>query len=180
MREDMQTQVLWKGVVRGTPRTYGDTKNDDIWRRAIVDGQWEGASAISTLQISVHLDFEFRVNPASDRYHRNVSSTGPDLATMVIGALGGLLNCRNPQRPTLRLIQHGGLCRLLTASKSVVDSDDLAGFTLHVRSGEVVPFESWPSNCGLSFPVGRHSLRGDRRRAVQEAAERANHNGYRA
>lgn len=172
--------VLWKGVILGTPRTYGDRSTEDIWRRAIMEGSWEGPETLSTLQVSLHLEFEFRVNPHSALYRRRVSSNGPDLDTMVIGALGGLLHCRNPERPTLRLIQHGGLCRLVTASKSLVDDDQQAGFTLHVRAGESLAFEEPTNTAGLSFFVNSQSLKKDRRRSVQEAAEQANRNGFRA
>jgi hypothetical protein len=172
--------VLWKGVVLGTPRTYGDRRTEDIWRRAITEGKWEGADALCTLQIPLNLDFEFRVNPNSPFYNRNVSPNGPDLDTMVIGALGGLLSCRNPERPTLRLIQHGGLCQLVTASKSIVDSDEQVGFTLHVNPADVISFEGPLNDANLSFFVSRQSLKAHRRRAVQQAAEQANCSHFRA
>lgn len=88
--------VLCKGVVVRTPRTYGNRKTEDIWRSTIRDRRWDDPGQVTTLQIPVHLDFEFRVNPHSPNYNRNVSNDGPDLDTMVIGALGRLLNCRNP------------------------------------------------------------------------------------
>jgi hypothetical protein len=169
-----------KGVIVGTPRTYGNTKNDDIWRRAIIAGQWEGSEAISTIQTPLHLDFEFRVNPNSRLYNNCVSPNGPDLDTMVIGALGGLLHCRNPDRPTLRLVQHGGLCRLITASKFVVDSDERTGFTLYVRPVESLQFEKPPGDSKLSFFVDRQLLKRDRRRSVKAAAECANKGNFRA
>jgi hypothetical protein len=179
-RIETPSDVLWKGIIQGTPRTYGDRRSEDIWRCAIIDGQWEGSGAISTLQIPLHLDFQFRVNPHSPRYNRNVSSNGPDLDTMVIGALGGLLHCRNPELPTLRLIQQGGLCQVVRASKSIVDSDEQAGFTLHVRAGEVLSFEVPQCDTSLMFCVSRHNLKVHRRRAVQQAAEHANKSGFRA
>jgi hypothetical protein len=180
MPGDTLSAFVHKGVIVGTPRTYGNRKNDDIWRRAIIAGQWEGSEAISTIQSPVHLDFEFRVNPNSRLYNNNVSPNGPDLDTMVIGALGGLLHCRNPDRPTLRLIQDGGLCRLVTASKVVVDSDERSGFTLYVRPVESLHFETPPGDSKLSFFVDRQLLKRDRRRSVKAAAECANKGNFRA
>lgn len=171
--------ILCSGVVRGTPRTYGDTKRDDIWRRTIVDGDWQGIEALSQGRASVHLDFSFRVNPRSASYGGRRWNSGPDLDTMVIGALGGLLHCRNPVRPTLRLIKEGGLCRVTTASKSVVENDEKSGFTLLVRAGDVIRFVE-PRNPGISVFVDRQSLKRDRRRAVQKAAEDQNIRGFRA
>jgi hypothetical protein len=140
MADEVTADFLCKGLVRGTPRTYGDTKRDDIWRRAIVEGDWEGVEAVTTGRVPVHLDFRFRVNPHSPCYWGRRWNSGPDLDTMVIGALGGLLHCRNSARPTLRLIEEGNLCRVTTASKTVVDTDEDSGFTLHVRAGDVIPF----------------------------------------
>jgi hypothetical protein len=167
------------GEVQGTPRTYGDTKRDDIWRRTIIDGDWKGIEALTKCQVPVHLDFSFRVNPKSRAYWGRRWSNGPDLDTMVIGALGGLLDCRNPVRPTLRLIKEGGLCRFTTAQKTIVDSDEKAGFTLHVRAGEAIEFCE-PSEVELSVFVRRNELQLDRRRAVQKAAEVQNTGAFRA
>ena len=180
MQRDGSAEMICKGVVRGTPRTYGNRRSEDIWRRTIVEGNWEGVDAISILQIPVHLDFAFRVNPKSPAYYRNVSSNGPDLDTMVIGALGGLLDSRNPERPTLRLLREGGLCRSLTATKSIVDSDDTTGFTLSIRPVDVICFQNLQDPGGFSFFVDWKSLKKDRRRAVQQAAEQANGSGIRA
>lgn len=180
MQNEVVADVIWRGVVLGTPRTYGDRNTEDVWRNAIVAGNWEGAIPRETIRTPVHLDFEFRVNPQSPDYGRSVSCHGPDLDTMVIGALAGILNSRNPERPTLRLIEHGGLCKFVSASKRIVESDKLAGLSLHIRRGDTVPFESLPSETRLSFCVDRQRLRGDTRRAVQEAAEEANHSGFRA
>ncbi|MEX2306674.1 MAG: hypothetical protein WD738_03735 [Pirellulales bacterium] len=177
---ESRVDFLWKGIVLGTPRTYGARRTEDVWRRAITEGKWEGVEALSTLNKPVQLDFEFRVNPRSPFYNRNVSSNGPDLDTMIIGALGGLLNCRNLERPTLRLIQHGGLCQLVTASKTLVENDEQVGFTIHVRPVDELSFEGPLRGAGLSFFVGRQSLKTHRRRAVQQAAEQANHIHFRA
>jgi hypothetical protein len=171
--EEHCAEILCTGVVRGTPRTYGDTKRDDNWRRTIVEGDWEGVETLVGRKILVHLDFSFRVNPCSPAYWGRRWDNGPDLDTMVIGALDGLVHCRNPARPTLRLIQERGLCRQITAKKSIVESDESTGFTLVVRAGNVVPFCE-PRNTALSFFVGRQALKKDRRRAVQFAAEQQN------
>ncbi len=166
MQETKPIDVLCMGVVRGTPRTYGDTKNDDIWRRTIAEGNWEGLETLVGLRIPLHLDFSFRVNPNSPSYRGRRWDSGPDLDTMVIGALGGLLHCRNPLRPTLRLIQEGGLCRVVTATKTVIDNDEKSGFTLHLRAGDVVPF-LWTINrrglfvycCSAGFEKGLPTCR---------------------
>jgi hypothetical protein len=180
MQNEVVADLIWRGVVLGTPRTYGDRKTEDVWRTAIVAGTWEGTIPRETIRTPVHLDLEFRVNPQSPDYGRNVSCNGPDLDTMVIGALAGLLDSRNPTRPTLRLIEHGGLCKSVTASKRIVEDDGLAGLSLHVRRGNTLPFDSLPKESRLSFYVDRQRLKGDRRRAVQEAAEQANHSAFRA
>ncbi len=180
MSNEISTEVLWKGVVAGTPRTYGDRRTEDIWRHAIVAGRWEGTLPLQTILTPVHLDFEFRVNPQSAAYGRNVSCNGPDLDTMVIGALAGLLNSRNPDRPTLRLIGQGGQCKSISASKCLVDNDNQTGFTLLVRPGGALPFDESSNEAPLSFYVGRQSLKTDRRRAVQDTAEQANATGFRA
>lgn len=180
MQNEIVADVMWRGVVLGTPRTYGNRKTEDVWRSAIVAGTWEGTIPRETIRTPVHLDFDFRVNPQSLNYGRNVSSSGPDLDTMVIGALAGLLDSRNPARPTLRLIEHGGLCKLVAASKRIVDRDELAGFDLHVRRGDTLAFCDLPTESRLSFCVSRAELKKHRRRAVQEAAEHANHAGFRA
>jgi hypothetical protein len=99
---------------------------------------------------------------------------------MVIGALGGLLHCRNPVRPTLRLIQEGGLCRVVTATKTIVENDDNTGFTMCVRAGDVIPFCQTSPDSGISFSVGRKELKKDRRRSVQQAAESQNATAFRA
>src|ERR1043165_1214392 len=179
MTNEPVTGVLCMGVVRGTPRTYGDSKRDDIWRRTITQGNWNGVEALTEQRIPVHLDFSFRVNPKSKSYWGRRWENGPDLDTMVIGALGGLLHCRNPARPTLRLIQEGGLCRVVTAQKSVVNSDEDSGFTLQIRAGDVIDFCE-PSNAGISVYVRRDNLKGDRRRAVKNAADLQNPRGFRA
>src|SRR5215207_1731675 len=158
--------ILCSGVVRGTPRTYGDTKRDDLWRHTITQGNWTGIEALTARRIPVHLDFDFRIYPRSKSYWGRKWNYGPDLDTMVIGALGGLLHCRNPARPTLRLIEEGGLCRVVTAQKRVVDCDDMAGFTIHIRAGDAVEFQAL-SDVGVSVYVRRADLKGDRRRAVQ-------------
>jgi hypothetical protein len=180
MQDEKPIDVLCMGVVRGTPRTYGDTKNDDIWRRTIAEGNWEGLETLVGQRIPLHLDFTFRVNPRSPSYRGRRWDSGPDLDTMVIGALGGLLHCRNPLRPTLRLIQEGGLCRMVTATKTVIDNDEISGFTLHLRAGDVVPYCEPSINPGISFSVIRHDLKKHRRRAVQLAAESQNPKSFRA
>ncbi len=174
------SELVCKGVVIGTPRTYGNRRSEDIWRNAIVAGQWEGATPLQTICTPLHLDFEFRINPQSVSYNKNVSSNGPDLDTMVIGALAGLTDSRNPLRPTLRLLGHAGLCKCVTASKQIVECDTLSGFSLHVRQGSTMQFDKSVMVDPLSFFVERQSLRSDRRRAVQQAAEKANVNGFRA
>jgi hypothetical protein len=73
--------VLAKGVVLGTPRTYGDRRTEDIWRRTITNGSWNGIPRLLSCQLPLNLDFEFRVNPFSSRYNGNVSRNGPDLDT---------------------------------------------------------------------------------------------------
>jgi hypothetical protein len=61
-----------------------------------------------------------------------------------------------------------------------VDHDDQAGFTLHLRPGDVLPFHEPPNTTGTSFSVGWQALKKDRRRAVQKAAEQANIRNFRA
>lgn len=180
MTDNAGVPFLYKAIVVGTPRTYGNSKNDDIWRQTIVAGQWESNGNASVPISSVHLDLEFRVNPSSHLYRRRVSVNGPDLDTMIIGALGGLLHCRNTQRPTRRIIQHGGLCRVVKASKRLVEGDNESGFTLHVREGGVSDFRHPLIESELSFFVARQHLKADCRRAVQQAAEQANPHGFRA
>ena len=179
MTEEKDSDVLCIGVVRGTPRTYGDTARDDVWRSNIVKGDWKGVEALTANRIPVHLDFCFRVNPQSPSYWGRRWTSGPDLDTMVIGALGGLLRCRNPARPTLRLIEEGGLCRVVTARKMVVSSDEDTGFTLSVRAGDVIPLVEL-AGAEISVCVDCAELKRDRRRAVQAAAEQQNSKGYRA
>lgn len=168
------------GVVRGTPRTYGNSRNDDIWRSTIVQGHWDGFAALAALEVPLHLDFQFRINPRSPSYRGRRWDNGSDLDTMIIGAMGGLLHCRNPERPTLRLIKSGGLCKFVTATKSIIEDDNQAGFTLRVRPGDVLPFQEPPHNAGISFSVRMQDLKRDCRLAVQEAAECANIHGFRA
>jgi hypothetical protein len=177
--QENEPEVLCIGIVRGTPRTYGDTARDDVWRSTIVKGDWKGVESLAADRIPLHLDFCFRVNPQSPSYWGRRWTSGPDLDTMVIGALGGLLRCRNSARPTLRLIEEGGLCRVVTARKTIVSSDENTGFTLHVRAGDTIGFVEL-ADSEISVCVDRTELKRDRRRAVQLAAEQQNSRGYRA
>lgn len=145
--DDLHTQPLVTGVVHGTPRTYGDKKNDDIWRTEIVNGDWLGFNG-QPFQTPIHLDFGFRINPRSVRYRGNKSHHGRDVDTMIIGALDALV-CQRTQRPTMNMIEHRGLCRLITASTTIVDDDDLRGMTLNVYAGSSVTAAALPINGDL-------------------------------
>lgn len=72
------------GRVRGTPRTYGSRKNDDIWRACIRDGQWTGLDRYPMpIDGPVFLTFSFRINPRSSLYGPQVFPNGRDVDTMV-------------------------------------------------------------------------------------------------
>lgn len=179
------SDVLISGEVRGTPRTYGDAKNDDIWRTEIGNGRWSGWSG-EVLNGPLQLEFEFLVNPASSRYGGNVSPHGPDVDTMVIGALDGLV-CQRSSRPTLGIIEHRGWCRSVSATKTIVNDDELTGLRLQIRSADPAQSDAVAGESDFAFSVQRDALQNkhvpakDRRKlAVRQAAESANRNRFRA
>lgn len=179
------TDVLISGEVRGTPRTYGDSRNDDIWRAEICNGKWSGLTG-EVLNTPLHLEFEFFVNPGSSRYGRNVSPNGPDVDTMVIGALDGLV-CQRSSRPTLGIFQHRGLCRSISATKTIVNDDEFTGLRLQIRALDSGQTDAVLGESDFSFSVMRACLNDksipakDRRKlAVKQAAEFANGSLFRA
>ena len=78
------------------------------------------------------MTFSFRVNPQSTHYNRCVSANGPDIDTMVIGALGGITASQVHDRPSLRLLSRGTQCWGYAATKEIVESDNNTGVGITV------------------------------------------------
>ena len=165
-----------RGRVKGTPRTYGHRSTEDVWRQAIVDGDW---SSLSGLKLpfcsSVSLELRFRVCPFSPDYHNVVSPNGPDLDTMSIGTLDGLRTSRSG-RPTLGLLESGGQCVLVQARKDLIADPGDAGVDVSVRRIERPTFKDFRPQVkpALSFGVASSALGASRKEAVKSAAEIAN------
>jgi hypothetical protein len=119
------------GFIKGTPRTYGLRRNDDIWRICIRDGDWTGID-IHAIPISepVFVTFSFRINPQSKLYGPQIFPNGRDIDTMVIGALGGLVT--SSTRPTIGLLSRGTTIWGYAATKELVPNDDLTGVDITV------------------------------------------------
>ena len=172
-----RSAFLIAGHVAGTPRTYGDRRTEDTWRGCICSGQWTGLGAHSApINSSVFMTFTFRVNPRSSAYRGNVSANGPDLDTMVIGALSGIVaGNRRSDRPSLRLLRRASNCWGYAATKRLVDSDLDAGVDITISAR--VPdstFRDLLPNADISFTVFCGG--GDRRERAKLAAETSNVN----
>lgn len=168
-----------KGVVSGTPRTYGDLRNDCAWCDCVCRGRWAGIHGLALpLREPVRVDFGFRVNPRSADYGGHVSPNGRDLDTMVLqdSTMGGLTIHRS-RRPSLKLIDSPARCALVTAEKTLVTSDIAAGVDIRIR-----PLPSLDSflkslpEADLRILVPRSAFRSasDLPTAVEQATEEAN------
>lgn len=175
---EIGTTMHIQGLVLGTPRTYGNRKTEDAWRLEICQGQWTGCDSLSLpLTGLVEVTFGFRVNPRSPQYYGAVSLRGPDLDTMVVGAMDALVDGRNKTRPSTRLLQTGRVVSSISASKTLVTSDTDSGATIEIRPGVEHHYERHA--CDLGFDVVYSELR-DLRHTVKNAAEQHNTGGTRA
>jgi hypothetical protein len=115
------------------------------------------------------MTFSFRVNPRSRAYNGRVSPNGPDIDTMVIGALGGITAARD--RPSLGLLARATNCWGYAATKDIVDDDSKTGVDITISwrpPPEVADFRGWLPNPDLSFFIlcGK-----DRREMARQAVE---------
>jgi hypothetical protein len=114
------------GRVRGTPRTYGDRKTEDIWRTCIAEADWRVSTDLPTpVEESAFLTFRFLINPSSPLYGRHEAGNGRDLDTMVIGALAGLIS--SPSRPTANRLARASAVWGFAAVKELVNDDYASG-----------------------------------------------------
>jgi len=152
----------------GTPRTYGDRRNDDLWRMQICKGLWRGIDEHSTpIESPVFMTFTFRVNPSSVAYRGHSSPNGRDLDTMVIGALGGIT--AGTDRPSLRLLKHAATCWGYAATKEMVGNDGDTGvdITVSLRPPQsFAEFRTMLPDPNLSITV----LRGNNRKEMAKRA----------
>ena len=170
------------GQVRGTPRTYGKRSTEDIWRQAIVSGEWPDLSGIP-LDGPVSLEFSFRVDPACRDYNNVVSKNGPDLDTMVVGALDGLVESRSG-RPTVGILRNRQQVVMIRAQKELVSQTGQAGVDISILPCDGSAFErlrSWQYPPALTFDVSKLDLKeASRKEGVKNAASTANGANFRA
>ncbi len=168
-----------KGVVSGTPRTYGDLRNDCAWCDCVCRGRWSGIHGLALpLREPVRVDFGFRVNPRSADYGGHVSPNGRDLDTMVLqDSTMGALTVHRSRRPSLKLIESPARCALVTAVKTLVSSDAAAGVDIRIRPLPSLDsfLEALPA-VDLQILVPRSAIRraSDLPAAVEQATEEAN------
>ena len=160
------------GQVIGTPRTYGDRKSEDIWRTCVCNGQWKGVDANpEPIDSAAFMTFSFRVNPQSSAYYGRVSPNGPDIDTMVIGAMGGIT--AGNDRPSLRLLTRASICWGYAATKEIVENDCETGvdITISLRPApDFEEFRAWVPNPDLSFTVFRGKKRQEMARLAVESS----------
>jgi hypothetical protein len=161
------------GEIKGIPRTYGDARTDTIWRQCIVDGAWKSAEdVILPVADSVFITFSFRVNPHHFAYRNMVSKNGPDLDTMVIGALAGLTDGRS-KLPTLRMIVRSSIFGI-AARKELVESPE-EGVTISVSRRSTFSHQDCIKAIAAKPALRIAIARGrDRRLASKLATEAAN------
>lgn len=160
------------GQVTGTPRTYGNRKSEDIWRTSIREGLWKGiGERLEPIDSPVFMTFSFRVCPQSKAYNGCVSPNGPDIDTMVIGALGGITAGNG--RPSLGLLSRASNCWVYAATKEIVESDAQAGVevTISLRPAiSLADFRDMLPKPDLSFTI----LRGKKRQEMAKLAVESN------
>ncbi len=161
-----------RGRVQGTPRTYGDSRTEDAWRRAVVGGLWAGHESVSLpLDCEVELQFNFAIHAASADYGGAPHPNGRDLDTLVVqsSTSAALVAGRNTERPSLRWIGDPRLVQRVIASKRLVASDKEAGVEILIRPPATEPMPA-PGKRVLDFEVSE----GDRRSlGLVEAVKRA-------
>jgi len=64
-----QTSLVASALVRCTPRTYGDSRTENILRRSIQDADWSLSPTVRLpLAQNVFIRARFYINPASSDY----------------------------------------------------------------------------------------------------------------
>ncbi|MCC6349835.1 MAG: hypothetical protein IT347_09635 [Candidatus Eisenbacteria bacterium] len=178
----MGADFVIRGTVRGTPRTYGDRRTEDAWRRQVVAGRWSGhEDATLPIRRSIELQFTFRINAGSKDYGGASFPNGRDLDTLVVqsSTSAALLVGRNSVRPSLRWVDGPLLVRRVLASKVLVETDADAGVEITLRPATEQP-SIHPYQCALEFQVLEAEVRNDGlAKAIKRTVGAANRAGVR-
>jgi hypothetical protein len=151
----MGTDFEIRGIVHGTPRTYGDRRTEDGWRRQVVAGTWNGHEGASLpIRQAIELVFKFRIHAKSRDYGGASFPNGRDLDTLIVqsSASAALLAGRNSERPSLRWIDDALLVRRVLASKMLVGTDADAGVDISLHPA-IEQASIHPVKLALEFQV---------------------------